>query len=132
MIQIIKASVNQVAVTLTELSTLVNPYYLFEFQNDQDNTFQYFIGTDLSLFPERFNLFNIEEKLLPNPLLGEVELELTGFYSYKIFEQLSSTNLNPALCDNLTPLELGKVLVIGTDEIKYTHDYNPDITVYNN
>lgn len=131
MIQINKASVNIVVVTLTELVTLPSPIFLFEFKNDQDNSLHYFIAADISSYIERYNKFSIEEKVLPNPLMGEVELSLTGFYSYRIFEQISSTNLDPLLCDNTTPLEVGKVLVIGTSDTEFTHDYNPTIKVYN-
>jgi len=64
-------------------------------------------------------------------LEGEVKLELTGFYKYRIFEQLSTTNLDPTLSDNTTPIEIGKVKVIGESTVKYSHDYNPERTVYN-
>lgn len=131
MIQIIKTTINTVALTLTELSNLTAPYYLFEFKNDQDNSLVYLIGTDISLYPNRYNKFLIEEKSLPNPLNGEVELVLAGFYSYRVFEQLSSTNLNPTLCDNLVPLEIGKVQVFGTSNELETYNYNPTIKVYN-
>ena len=131
MIQISKNAINIIIVTLTEAVTLSVPVFLFEFKNDQDNTLNYFIAADVSDFTERYNKFLVTEKTLPDPLDGEVELELTGFYSYRIFEQLSSTNLDPTLCDNTTPLEVGKVLVLGVGEVPAVHDYNPTIKVYN-
>ena len=131
MIQINKASVNTVVLTLTELVTLAVPKFLFEFKNDQDNSLKYFIAADVSSYTDRFNKFLIEESTTEAPLTGKIELELTGFYSYRVFEQLSSSNLDPTLCDNTTPLETGKVLVIGTSATEYEHTYNPTIVVYN-
>jgi hypothetical protein len=131
MIQINKDSSNDVVVTVSDSITLVNSIYLFEFKNDQDNSLHYFIAGDNSLYPERYNLFVVTEtSSSPDPLIGEVSLNLTGFYSYRIFEQLSTTNLDPTLCDNTTPLEVGKVLVLGVGETEYEYTYNPTITVY--
>lgn len=131
MIQINKASVNTVVLTLTELVTLATPKFLFEFKNDQNNSLKYFIAADVSSYTDRYNKFLIEESTTETPLTGKIELELTGFYSYKVFEQLSTTNLDPALSDNTTPLEIGKVLVIGTSATEYEHTYSPTIVVYN-
>lgn len=131
MIQINKSTVNTVVLTLTELATLASPKFLFEFKSDQNNSPIYFIAADVSSYKERFNKFLIEETATENLLIGKVLLSLTGFYSYRVFEQLSTTNLNPSLCDNLKPLETGKALVIGTSAVKYEHTYNPTIVVYN-
>lgn len=131
MIQINKASVNNVVLTLTEAATLTNPKFLFEFKNDQDGKYKYFIAADTSSYPSRYNKFSITEKANPNALIGEVQMVLTGFWSYRVFEQTSSTNLDPTLCDNTQPLEVGKVLVIGTEPTVVKHSYNPDIVVHN-
>jgi hypothetical protein len=131
MIQINKASINTVVLTLTEKVTLPSPKFLFEFKNDQTNELIYFIAADVSSYTDRYNKFLIEETATENLLIGKVELSLTGFYSYRVFEQTSTTNLDPALSDNTTPLEYGKVLVIGTSATEYEHTYNPTIVVYN-
>jgi hypothetical protein len=131
LIQINKASLNTVILTLSESKTLSNPVYLFEFYNVMDKNYKYFIAQDISSYKDRYNKFVIEEKASPNNLIGQVTLTLGGYYQYKIYEQLSTTNLDPLLCDNLTPLETGKVHVIQaiTENVKY--DYTPTTVVYN-
>jgi DNA-directed RNA polymerase II subunit RPB1 len=44
---------------------------------------------------ERFDKFLITENTTPNLLLGVVSLNKLGFYKYNIYEQESTTNLNP-------------------------------------
>jgi hypothetical protein len=87
---------NQVALTLTEMVTLPTPYYLFELVSKQSKEKKYFIGQDISLYSYRYNLFEIEVKANPNPLIGEVDLTLGDEYDYYVYEQTSPTNLNPA------------------------------------
>lgn len=106
-----KGQSNKFVVTLKEKQTLTNPYYLLEFTNKVEKVPYYFIGTDVSGFPERFNQFNIIEGTT-------IRLDEEGEYDYRIFEQLSNSNTNPALCDNLIPLEVGMVYVKGTPTIQ--------------
>lgn len=120
MILIQKGSSNNVVVTLTEKTTILNPTYLFEFKNDQSKASQYFISADISTQKERYNEFVVTEKASPNNLLGEVSLEITGDYTYAIREQASSTNLDPELSGDI--VEVGKVRVIGTAETYYKYD----------
>jgi hypothetical protein len=63
MIYIKKDEVNQIILTLTEVSTLPNPYYLFVFQNEMDllSAPITFYTADLSAYPERFNQFELDE-----------------------------------------------------------------------
>ncbi len=119
-----------VVLTLTEKSTLAAPVYLFEFINRQTAVKSYFIAEDISGFQQRFNKFIIVEKETPDPLEGEIELILTGQYSYNVYEQESETNLNPSLA--LGIVETGKVTVTGsiTPVPEYTPDNNTT-TVYN-
>lgn len=128
MIQIAQTTSNEVYLTLTELSTLENPVYLFQFICDQTQQGFTFIAEDTSAYTDRYNKFIIIEKVNPNNLLGEVRLAVEGYYSYKVWEQVSSTNL---VAPTTTPLELGKVKVTGTAEVTYTHEYSPNNIVYN-
>ena len=109
MIFLTRGQANTVAVTLYEKTTL--PYdtvqYLFEFKNDQTNVSSYCIPTDTSDFINRYNLFSIVETSSPDPLAGEVELD-KGEYHYFVYEQLSTTNLDPT---GLTLVESGIVRV---------------------
>jgi hypothetical protein len=112
MIVIQKGQANNVVLTLKEKSTLLAPYYLFEFKNDQENESIYFLAEDVSDQIERYNKFSITETDTPDYSAGEVDLELTGFWSYIIREQASSTNLDPDLSGVI--VEVGKVKVLGT------------------
>jgi hypothetical protein len=109
MILINKNQANVIALTLTEKVSLSNPYFLFEFNNDQSKASSFFIASDISSQQARYNKFSITEKNSPNALAGEVSLA-PGFYHYTIREQASSTNLNPASSGAI--VETGKVKVI--------------------
>jgi len=92
-----------VALTLVEKTTLVNPYYLFEFINDMTLVKYYQIFTDVSIAGEarnRSNEFNIE---VVNSGSGANKIILgnVGLYHYTIYEQASSTNLDPDLADGV-------------------------------
>jgi hypothetical protein len=54
MIYIEKGTVNQIILTLTEVSTLPTPYYLFVFQNEMDllSAPITFFTADISAYPE--------------------------------------------------------------------------------
>ena len=106
-----KGQANKFVVTVKEKQTLTNPYYLLEFTNKVEKTPIRFVASDVSGFPERFNQFNIIEGTT-------VRLDEEGEWDYKVFEQLSNSNTNPALCDNLLPLEVGMVYVKGTPTIQ--------------
>lgn len=126
MLKITQSSINEITVTLTELCVLSNPYYLFKLECQQTKQLFYFIGTDVSLFKDRYNKFLVEEKVSPNPLLGEVYLNLKGFYNYTVYEQASSTNLDPSLSGGI--VEKGILKVFGTDRVSYKH--TPEETTY--
>ena len=104
MIAINKSSSNEVVVTVKEKSLLTSPSYLFEFINDSSQaTKKYCIGVETSTAWEDRSKFTITETATPNPLLGQVTL-IKGDYHYNIYEQASSTNLDPT---GLTNVEEG-------------------------
>jgi hypothetical protein len=87
---------NVVVLTLSEKISIPSPYYLFEFINNQTQIKYYCISTDLSLYPERYNKFNIIVKTTtPSPLVGEIQIPLGDEYTYNVYEQSNNTNLNP-------------------------------------
>ena len=105
MIYIKKDEVNQIILTLTEVSTLPNPYYLFVFQNEMDllSAPITFYTADLSAYPERFNQFELDEP---------VDLELIkGQYTYQIYESYTT----PPTIANSTGvvIEEGRMVVSG-------------------
>lgn len=83
MIYINKGEVNSIVLTLTEVSTLSAPYYLFVFQNEMNPTSDpiLFTAEDESVFPERFNLFYLDEPV-------DVEL-MKGQYTYSVYESMT-------------------------------------------
>lgn len=113
-------------VTLEEKRTITNAYYLFKFAHDQSSSISYCIPTDTSAYPERYNKFTITDTSNPTALSGQVNLN-AGFYKYYIYEQSSSTNLDPT---GLTLVEQGKALCITTLPTEYTHTVTLTETVY--
>jgi hypothetical protein len=120
MIRIVKNQSNIIVLTLTERCTLTNPLFLFRFINDESKVSYTFIAQDNSLHNDRYNRFVIVEKTTPNRLLSEIELPLSGFYHYEIYEQTSPSNLNYTLATGI--VEKGKVKVIGTSTTTTAYD----------
>ena len=91
-------------VTLTESTTLTSPYYLFVFTNVSTKV-QYKINvnstSDSSLFKTRINVFSFNTVTL-------FATAQSGQYSYEVYEQSSSSNLNPS---GLKMVECGKMLL---------------------
>ncbi len=125
MIIINKNSNNTFQLTLTENITLTSPNYLFEFKSDVSNEAVYFIAADTSAYQERYNEFTVTETTGTNILTsGTITLDPQGLWTYRVFEQSSSSNLNPSLADNTTPLEIGKVRVKGNSTVDWTFNDN--------
>jgi hypothetical protein len=103
MIYLEKDTVNTFVLTLTEVTTISNPYYLFEFEDEFDTTANpiYWEGVDTSSWPSRYNLFTIDEP-------ADVEL-VKGQYKYKVYESPVST-LDPT---GLNMIEEGRMVVAG-------------------
>ena len=108
MIRLEPNTVNSVVVTLNELATLATPYYLFEFIKDDTNETKIFTASNVSISKSRYDEFNITTTTGTEDLLnGVIDLKTKGYYTYNIYEQVSSTNLDLA---NITSLvEVGKV-----------------------
>lgn len=106
MIYINKGEVNSIVLTLSEVSTLPSPYYLFVFQNEMNPTSTpiLFTNTDQSPYPERFNLFYLDEPI-------DAEL-MKGQYTYNVYESTTP----PTSIDDTTGvvIEEGRLVVSGT------------------
>lgn len=132
--QIITRSTNSTLVfTLKEKQTLTSPYWLFElkFRGDGTTT-KYFIASDVSSFPDRFNKFLITEVESGSEILtsGTVNLKHIGEWHYRIFEQTSSSNLDIA---NVTSeVENGIIRVVSsTQDTPSSHQINQSSYMYN-
>ena len=110
MILINKNTSNTVILTLSEKTTLTNAKYLFEVTNDMSNDIKCFIAADISTNKLRYNEFVFIENVTEDLLNGTFSLTLSGFYKYNVYEQVSTTNLDPALALNL--IDKGKLNVV--------------------
>jgi hypothetical protein len=106
MIYIEKGQVNTFALTLTEVTTLVDPFYLFVFEDEFNTAIDPILweGIDTSDYPYRYNLFTMEEG---------VDLDLLkGQYRYLVFESPIPVDINTNT-DNLNLIEEGRMVVSG-------------------
>ena len=123
MIVLDKNTTNTITLRLYSKTTVSPVYYLFEFENDQTHDKSYCIPTELSTELLSYNRFHIQETTNPTALSGQVNLT-PGNYTYRVYEQTSSTNLNPS---NATEIEEDCCQV--NDDTTYTNtDYTPTLT----
>jgi len=105
MIYIDKGEVNSIVLTLTEVSTLSTPYYLFVFENEMDTTDApiLFTTADISTWKERFNMFLLDEPV-------DVIL-VKGQYRYQVYE----STIPPTSIQDTTGIviEEGRMVVSG-------------------
>lgn len=117
MIVLDKATANlNVRVQLTDNITLVDPYYLFVFTRGGND--YPVICTELATAAERerSSKFTITEGV-DDPENGSLILGTPGVYELNIYEQASSTNLDP---DNATGLVVTtQARINGTSGITY-------------
>lgn len=112
---------NVIITTCNERITLTSPYFLIRFICDSDKTETSCICSDISSYAYRYNKFLIEEKTSPTRTAGQVRLATTGRWTYEIYEQSSSTNLDYTLATVTTPVEVGILKVIGTSTSTSTY-----------
>jgi hypothetical protein len=106
MIYIEKGQVNTFALTLTEVTTLVDPFYLFVFEDEFNTAIDPILweGVDTSNYPYRYNLFTMEEGV-------DIDL-IKGQYRYLVFESPIPVDINTNT-DNLNLIEEGRMVVSG-------------------
>ena len=82
--------------TVTELQTLTAPYWLFEFIHEQSFEVVTCILENISTGIPRYDEFVLEDGV-------DLVFPYAGYYTYRIWEQESDTNLDPiqahALCE---------------------------------
>lgn len=117
MLRIQKQSISNLIVTVTELTTISPVYYLFEFEHEQSFLKYYCILPNISSSTERFDEFQLEDGV-------DVTFDYDGYYTYRIYQQASSTNLDPILADGL--VEEGRAHVYVVDSP--SNEYNENIT----
>lgn len=87
MIHIYKGQNNEIIFTGLELATIVNPYYLFIFTSANEDEVK-FVGTNIST-DSRYQKISV--------LNAVFNTKESGTWRYEVREQLSSTNVDPAL-----------------------------------
>lgn len=113
MLNISKGVVNILYVTVTEKTTISNPYYLFVFKHGITAVQRTFILTDVSAFPNRYNQFSFTEGS------GQKLLD-AGLHYYTIYAQSSSANLIPEDADE--EVEIGVAYVSESTTSNTQHD----------
>lgn len=119
MIQIVQNSINEMTVTLTELVTIENPFFLFCFYDSEKNERGCVVLTDYILGC-RADKFMLDE---PN----DFNFPRVGFYDYEVYLQDNGTNVDPS--NSISLLESGRIQVIG-QENSLTYDTNTARKVY--
>jgi hypothetical protein len=108
MIYINKDTNNEFALTLTESTTITDPFFLFKFVWEYDESIApiYWVGTDYSSYPDRYNLFYIEE--------GVDATFSQGQYRYEVYESDQSITIDENTSETgLTKIEEGRMVVYG-------------------
>jgi hypothetical protein len=103
MIYIEQNQENKICLTLTESSSITNPYYLFVFQNEFNKASDpiLWVGTDTSLHTDRYNLFLMDETTSDSFNIGQ--------YTYTIYE----SETLPDDETGLIAVEEGRMVVSG-------------------
>ncbi len=95
MIYIDKDSTNTIVLTLDESSKLINPHYLFSFENEYnlESSLIWWTTSDVSSYVNRYNQFNLIESSTGSTTGGiNTPLKLTsGQYIYTVYESLTQT-----------------------------------------
>ncbi len=111
MINLTKGNTSQsIIFTGTEQCLLNNPYFLFIFTSRQTKNEVSFIGTNISAYTTRY------DEVVINPVTKFAN-EKCGLWDYKIYEQLSSSNTDPA---GLNEVEEGYMKLLPETEFEPT------------
>src|SRR5688572_7856398 len=124
MLELTKGTASEkIILTLTELTTLNEPNFLFVFTHTLTKTQVKFVRLETdeeSSYPSRYNQFSVATvtTFLNKPV---------GEWLYEVYEQESTTNTDPALSTGL--VENGKMILYPAtaDEFEY-EKYNEPVT----
>lgn len=109
MLNITKGVSNELYVTATEKTTITGASYLFVFTHALTSEIRAFVLPNTSSFTARYDLFTFTEGSTTQKTLGY------GTHYYKIYAQISTTNLDPELADE--EVERGIAYIPGTQTI---------------
>lgn len=117
----IDQSDEKLIVTLTELVTLDEPFFLFRFKHVETKQVVSFVkgpNDDESDYPYRYNQYSIDTAIV----FAE---QPAGEWHYEVYEQESADNTDPDLATGL--IESGRMLLYRASEFEYTM-YNQSST----
>ena len=103
MLIIAKSGTTPLIVTVTELTTIANPNYLFEFIHEQSFKSYVCILSNISSSTERYDEFILIDGV-------DVDFEYNGSYLYNIYQQTSAINTDVNNTDGI--VETGRAEVI--------------------
>lgn len=126
MIYFTKNSTSTIILTLTEKQTLTSPNYLFWFKSrgtNQEVAFVVLNAADLSTYKDRFNKFEID---VDSNFADSPE----GDWEYEIYEQTSTSNIDPTLATSLLETGIMRLKNLGNllEVNVYSQDYDNNNT----
>jgi hypothetical protein len=122
MILLQKSQSNQICLTLSELENQSLPInWLFRFTLDQEENYEYLLFLeDISLFPQRYNLFDLVEGT-------DATFKFIGDYGYEVYQMPNNTSTNFTLG---LLVENGKMRLLETEVQTPTFTTNIDTPIY--
>ena len=132
---------NEFPMTVSLNVTISNPVYLFEFQHKLSNEFFYIIPykvpttyakPNYDLFVMNVSYSQLEQQINNTAYSSNMHL-LPGEYLVKVYQQTSTTNLDPTLSDGLIYQVMGKVGEsdeICVDEPSYDGGFDDEWVIY--
>jgi hypothetical protein len=119
MIKLTKGNTETLILTLKEKQTILDANFLMVFQSRTTNDKVKFVlvnSADQSLYQDRYNQFS----LVVNTYFANVE---EGWYTYKVYEQASSSNTNEANAGAV--VETGLMFLSDGQDVTTTKYNNP-------
>ena len=121
MLRIERNQASTLIVTVSELTTIASPNYLFQFIEEQSGDEVFCILTNISTGIPRYDEFIVTDTV-------DVTFPYNGFYTYKIYQQTSSVNLDPELSQGL--VEEGRAHVYEIDSPSNEYNTLPTSYIY--
>jgi len=113
MLRLEKDSISTMIVTVTELTTVSPVHYLFEFEHEQSFLKYYCILPNISNAISRYDEFLLDDGV-------DVTFDYDGYYTYRIYQQTSPSNLDPEFSDGLVEEGRAHVYEIDSPSTEFT------------
>ena len=123
---IYKGQNNKIGVTLKEKQTLTLSDFVFKFTNDMTGKSVTCTSQDVSLYPDRINIFYIAENNTPDPINAVVSLNPSGMWTYEIYEVPQASPKILDISQSVAILETGILIVKDIESIVSTFNTDED------